>query len=336
MHDVARLAGVGTKTVSRVVNDIPTVAPELAARVRQAADQLGYRPNLAASNLRRGDGRTNTVGLLIEDVGNPFSASVHRAVEGEAWQRGVMLLTGSLHEDPVRERDLARSLIGRRVDGLIIAPSDVDYRWVVAEQTAGTAFVFIDRIPTPLVADAIMSDNVGGAAAAVRHLIDGGRRRIAYLGDNIEIQTGAQRFAGYQQALAAAGLPAMPGIVRHGLRTAAEARRAAVELLSGPDRPDAVFGSQNLVTIGVIEALHQLGLQHDVALIGFDDFVLADTLQPGVTVIAQDTAGIGRLAAQRLFARIDGDRSVPEVVTVPYRLVERGSGELPLREPTFT
>ena len=328
MHDVARLAGVGIKTVSRVVNGVPTVAPELAARVHAAAEQLGYRPNLTASNLRRGDRRTNTIGLLVEDVGNPFSAAVHRAIEEEALTRGVMMLSGSLEENPVRERELARALIARRVDGLIVAPGDTDYRWIVAEQQAGVAFVFIDRIPNPLVADAITTDNVGGASAAVAHLIRGGRRHVAYLGDDLRIQTAAARYDGFRHALTAAGLEEDVRCVRHGLRTLDDARDAALEILDVDPQPDALFCSQNLVTIGAVAAIHQRRLEFDVALVGFDDFLLSDVLRPGVTVVAQDTAAIGRRAAQRLFARIDGDRSAPQIIRTPFELVARGSGEL--------
>ena len=119
MREVAALAGVAIKTVSRVVNGVSTVDPAIAARVREAADQLGYRPNLTASNLRRGDGRTATIGMLVEDSGNPFSAALTRTVENVARERGVLVLIGSLDEDPARERELASALIDRRVDGLI-------------------------------------------------------------------------------------------------------------------------------------------------------------------------------------------------------------------------
>lgn len=329
MRDVAALAGVGIKTVSRVVNDVPTVAPELVERVRTAAGKLGYRPNLTAASLRRSGGRTNTIGLLLEDVSNPFSAAVHRAVEDYARERNVLVLAGSLDEDPQRERELARTLIDRRVDGLIIMPAGRDHRYIVAEQAAGTAFVFIDREPSPLLADAVVSDNRGGARAAVSHLLRTGCRSVAYFGDDLEIATAKQRFCGFQDALAAAGVDRDDAIVRHGLRTVEQARHAALAAL-GAHNPEAVFTSQNLVTIGVVEALHARGLQHRVPLVGFDDLPLADLLKPGITVMAQDPAALGRLAAARLFDRINGDRAPAVVHTVPTRLVVRGSGELVL------
>lgn len=327
MRDVAALAGVGLKTVSRVVNDVPTVAPDLAQRVRTAAEKLGYRPNLTAASLRRSGGRTNTIGLLLEDVGNPYSSALHRAVEDVARVRDVLVLAGSLDEDPRRERDFIRTLIDRRVDGMIVMPAGRDHRYIVAEQQTGTAFVFVDREPSPLLADAVVSDNRGGAGEAVRHLLRHGCRTVAYLGDDLGIATARQRFLGFRDALAAAGLDAAGAVAVHGLRTAREAKRAAAELLAS-DPPDGLFTSQNLVTLGTVGALHALGLQHEVALVGFDDVALADLLRPGLTVMAQDPAALGRLAAQRLFDRVDGDASPPAVLTVATRLLPRGSGEL--------
>jgi LacI family transcriptional regulator len=327
MRDVAALAGVGIKTVSRVVNGAPTVAPDLVQRVRAAADELGYRPNLTAASLRRSGGRTHTIGLLLEDVSNPFSSAVHRAVEDYARERGVLVLSGSLDADPQRERDLTRTLIDRRVDGLIVMPAGRDHRYLVVEQQAGTALVFIDREPCPLLADTVVSDNRGGARRAVAHLLRTGSRTVAYFGDDLALPTARQRFLGFQDAVSAAGLGRGASRARHGLRTAAQARAAALDVLAG-DRPDALFTSRDLVTTGVVEALHGLGLQHRAPLVGFDDLPLAGLLRPGLTTMAQRPAEIGRLAAQRLFARIGGDRSPPSVHVVATRLVVRGSGEI--------
>ena len=327
MRDVAALAGVGIKTVSRVVNDVPTVAPELVERVRAAADKLGYRHNLTAANLRRTGGRTNTIGLLLEDVSNPYSSAVLRAVEDYAMERRVLVLAASLDENPQREREMTRALIDRRVDGLIVVPAGRDQRYVLTEQQAGTSFVFVDRLPVPLLADAIVSDNRGGATRAVQHLLSTPRTSVAYLGDDLGIPTAVERFAGFTDALTSAGMTVDERLVRHGLRTAEQARDAAQELFAA-DQPAAVFTSQNLVTIGVVEALHELGLHNDIALVGFDDIPFASVLQPGITVMAQDPVALGRSAAERLFARLAGDSSPAAVTTVPTELIVRGSGEL--------
>lgn len=326
MRDVAALAGVGIKTVSRVVNGVPTVAPELVERVRTAADKLGYRPNLTAANLRRTGGRTNTIGLLLDDVSNPYCCAVLRAIEDYARDRDVLVLASSLDENPQRERELTHALVNRRVDGLIVMPAGDDHRYVLTEQQAGMSFVFIDRLPSPLVADAIVSDNRGGARTAVEHLLRTRRRTVAYLGDDLTIQTARDRFDGCTEALAGAGLRL--GVARHGLRTAEQARAYARELLAG-DPPEAIFTSRNTVTIGAVEALHELGLQDRVAVVGFDDIPLSAVLQPGITVMAQDPAAVGRLAVSRLFDRMAGDTSPSAVHTVPTHLIPRGSGELP-------
>ena len=331
MREVAALSGVSLKTVSRVVNEVPTVAPDLVARVHAAMDRLGFRPNLAASNLRRGDGRTHTIGLLVEDVGNPFSAAVHRAVEDYAAQRGVFVLGSSLDEDPERERRMVRALVARRVDGLIIVPASNDHRYLVAEQEAGTAVVFVDRLPVPLIGDAVVTDNREAAAAGVAHLIAAGHRRIAYLGDTDSLMTARDRYAGYCDAMRAAGAAGCvidPAHVVHGLRTTKAADEAVSALLGRTDPPTALFTSQNLVTIGAVEALYRKGLHHRVAVVGFDDFPLAQLLDPGVTVLAQQPAQIGRIAAELLFARLAGDRSPADVHIIPSLLKRRGSGEI--------
>ena len=329
MRDVAALARVSLKTVSRVVNGSPTVDADLADRVRRAAAQLNYRHNMTASNLRRGDRRSFMIGLMLEDVSNPYSSSIYRAVEDVARERGVGLLAGSLGEDPVRERELTATLVARRVDGLIIVPAGRDHSYLRTEQELGTAFVFVDRPPALLPADSVMADNREGAIAAVRHLIGYGHRRIAFLGDLASIPTCQDRYAGYRDALREAGLTEDPRIVRFGLRTAGAAEAVVISLLTGAEPPSALFSGQNLITVGAVRALRALGAQHRTALVSFDDVPLADLLDPPVTVVAQDVAAIGTLAAQILFRRIEGDTSEVQSHIVPTRLIQRGSGEIP-------
>lgn len=332
MRDVAALAGVSLKTVSRVVNGVSSVDPALTSKVNQAAAKLGYRPNLTASNLRRGDRRTATVGMLVEDVANPFSAALMRAVENVARDRGVLVLMGSLDEDPTRERELATALIDRRVDGLVIAPAGRDHSYLIGEQNAGTCVVFVDREPMLLDADAVVSDNQDGGERAVRHLLDHGHRRVGYLGDRASISTAAKRLAGYQRALELAHIEIDERIIRQDVSNVQAAINATIKMLAGPDAPTALFASQNLVTIGVSRALRQLNRQDSVALVGFDDFPLADLLRPGISVISQNTEQLGRLAAEILFRRLDGDDSPTQTHVVPTELIVRGSGEIRYEE----
>jgi LacI family transcriptional regulator len=329
MRDVAALAGVSLSTVSRVVNRDGRVDDRLAEQVEQAIDMLGYRQNVTASSLRRSDRVSASIGLILEDVSNPFFSVLHRGVEEIARERGVLTFAGSSDERPERERELASSFAARGVDGLVIAPASRDHGYLERDRAGGMGVVFVDRpSPSPVPADHVLSDNRGGAEAAVAHLLAHGHRRIAYLGDRPEIFTAAERFAGYRDALAAAGVPLDPRLVLH-LDTLDGHPGAAVhELLSRDDPPTALFSSQNLITIGALRALHALELQHRVALVGFDDIELAEVLQPAVTVVAQDPAAIGRKAAEILFARFDGDVGDPVEVIVPTPLLARGSGEI--------
>ncbi len=328
MRDVAALAGVSLKTVSRVVNGVASVNPDLTAKVRDAADKLGYRPNMTASNLRRRDRRTSAIGLLLQDAANPFSAALMRAVEDVARAHRTVVLIGSLDDDPARERELSSALFDRRVDGLVIMPSSDDHSYLMAERSAGTGLVFVDRRPKHLNADSVVVDNIAGAATAVKHLLDHGHRHIAYLGDDPTIMTAAERFEGYVRALERGGGAVDPRLVVHGLRSIEAATTATRALLARPDPPTALFGSQNLVTIGAGRALRALGRQWSVAMVGFDDFPLADMLDPGVTVVAQDVERIGRVAAEILFARLDGDVSPVREIVVDTGLIRRGSGEI--------
>lgn len=329
MREVAARAEVSVKTVSRVVNNEPGVSPPLIERVRSAIEELDFQPNAGARSLRRADHRSASIALLLEDVANPFSAAVQRAVENVAVPRGVMVFSASLDEDPLRERALAREFSARHTDGLIIAPAGDDQAYLATELRAGTPVVCVDREVHNLAADSVVATNTLGAAEGVRHLTDAGHRRIAFLGDSSSIVTARQRYAGYEQALNEAGIPLDPGIVLYNFRDSATADSAITSMLSRPDPPTALFTAQNLITIGAVLALRRLGRQHTTALVGFDDFQLADLLTPGITVVAQDPTAIGRFAADLLFARLDGTATTPGVYLVPTTLIRRGSGEIP-------
>jgi LacI family transcriptional regulator len=304
------------------------VSPGLARRVMAASERLDYRHNLTASSLRRSDGRSATIGIVLEDVSNPFSSALHRAIEDVAVQRGVLVLASSSDEDEERERRLVAAFASRRVDGLIIQPSSQDHSYLLTERKAGTAIVFVDRPPAFLDADTVLTDNAAGVRRGVRHLIAHGHRRIGYLGDLHTIATAAERHRGYVEELADHNIEVDESLVRLDLRGIEKSEAAATELLSSPEPPTALFTGQNLVTIGAFRVLRRMGLHHRIALIGFDDILLADLLEPGITVIAQDPAAIGRAAAEILFRRLDGDRSPSEHRVVVSRMITRGSGEI--------
>ncbi|MGW3088212.1 LacI family DNA-binding transcriptional regulator [Streptomyces sp. NPDC001108] len=323
MKDVAARAGVGLKTVSRVVNSEPGVTSDTERRVQEAIEALGFRRNDSARVLRKG--RTASIGLVLEDLADPFYGPLSRAVEEVARAHGALLINGSSAEDPEREQELVLALCARRVDGLIVIPAGDDHRYLEPEIRAGVATVFVDRPAGLIDADTVLCDSFGGAREGVAHLIAHGHRRIGFIGDQPHIHTAAERLRGYRAALAEAGTEAGDAWVSLGPTDPARVRDAAERMLSGPEPVTAIFAGNNRVTVTVVRVLAEL--KRRVALVGFDDIELADLL--GITVVSQDAAAAGRTAAEHLFRRLDGAGHAPARVELPTRLVPRGSGELP-------
>ncbi|VXC44534.1 LacI family DNA-binding transcriptional regulator [Pseudoclavibacter sp. 8L] len=327
MKQVASLAGVGVKTVSRVVNNEPNVSATTTERVWNAVRALNYHVDLAAGNLRRADGRSRTIGLLVGSVDNPFAAAIHRAVEDAALHHSVAVFASSLDDDATREEGAVSAFMRRRVDGLILTTTQQP-TYLTTLRDRDIPAVFVDRVPPGLDLDAVSSDNQAAAARATTHLINHGHQRIALLTDRLSIQTAEERRRGFLEALGEAGIPTRLATIVTELHDEETSRAALGRLLDSETPPTAVFSSQNLVTIGALRALRERGLQNEIALVGFDDIPLADLLVPGVTVIAQDPQQIGQRAAELLFDRLGGDRGPAQRVTVPTRLIERGSGEI--------
>jgi LacI family transcriptional regulator len=327
MRDVASTAGVSLKTVSRVVNRENGVRAETAARVEAAIARLGFARNDVARSLRHG--RANALGLVIEDVANPFYSAIARTVEDAAHARSHILITGSCEEDAERERELVLRLLRRSVDALLIVPAGNDHRYLLPEIGAGTPIVFLDRPPRGVEADTVLLDNLGGARAAVEHLLGHGHERIAFVGDAPPLFTAAERLAGYCAALREAGVAEDPELVRAGSHDAQAAEHVVRELLALPAdrRPTALFTGNNRNTVGALRALREG--DGTVALVGFDDFELADMLQVPVTVVRHDPAEMGRIGAEMAYARLDGDDELPRRRTIACEVVARGSGELP-------
>ncbi|HEV2635109.1 MAG TPA: LacI family DNA-binding transcriptional regulator [Actinocrinis sp.] len=352
MNDVAAHAGVSLKTVSRVVNGDAAVIEETRTRVQRSIEQLGFRRNDSARQLRTG--RTAGIGLILEDVADPFYSTLTRAVEQVATAHDCLLFTGSCDDDPGQEQKLALALCARRVDGLLIVPAAADHAYLAPELAAGLPAVFIDRPPVNLAADMVLTDNAGGAVSGISHLIQAGHQRIGYLGDTPTIHTAAERLTGYRAAMAAHGLPIDERWVSMGRLDQEQLRAELVRLLTGPDRVTALFTGNNRLTVSVLRELAHLpvgdGMAAAVAtaaaaagngsraghaalttwpaLVGFDDFELADLVVPGVTVVAQDPAGLGRMAAELLFDRLAGLSDPPRRLILPTTLIARGSGEV--------
>ncbi len=315
MKDVATRAGVALKTVSRVVNGEPGVTPATATRVLDAIEDLGFRRNESARLLRTG--RTSALGFIGDDLAEPDTAALCRGIEDVARDHGMLLFTGSTDSDPDREQRLAESLTARRVDGLIIKPSPGGQAYLAAEIEAGTTTVCVLRPPAGIEADTVLADEKGGARAAVAHLIAHGHRRIGLVGGDLGQYGSRQILQGYTEAMAEADI-----MIEDAWTTLVPERL--------PDSPvTAVFCGDRKHTGRVLRVLAATGQSEQIAVVGFGDFGLADYLRPGLTVVSYNPAEVGRMAAELLFRRIDGDDAPPARVAVPVRLVVRGSGEIP-------
>lgn len=325
MRDVACHADVSIKTVSRVVNREPGVAEETVARVRRAAEELGYTRDVGAGSLRSAQGRSWSLGLLLGSVGNAFDASINRGVGDVAQENGMSVIVASTGENPHRERALVGALIGRRVDALIIMPARTDQSYLMPEVAHGTPVVAVDRPATGIDVDEVLVDNRLGARKGVEHLISHGHRRIAALGHVSRLRTVADRFAGTRDALVDAGIRPDPELLIDGIDDEAQSRAAVRALLALPEPPTAIFTSRNEITVGAVRALQELDMQHRIAVLGFDDFEQADLLDPPVSVVAQDPIASGRLAARRALARLADPELPVETVVVPTRLILRRS-----------
>jgi LacI family transcriptional regulator len=329
LRDVALEAGVSFKTVSRVVNGEKNVSEVLAQRVGAAIATLGYRPDARARHLRQHASSSGAIGFVLVDVANPFFSAILRGIEDVARKMDCLVLSGSSDGDPDRQNQLVREFIARRVDGLIVVPVADDSGTLDREIERGTAVVFLDLEPSNLNADVVRSDHLGGARAATQHLLDIGHRDIAFFGDASEVFSASQRLAGFHTTMqqVGAGVPDHRVVTGHYGPT--EWYDLALDYLARPSLPTAILSAQNFATVGVTQALHKLGLQHDIAQVGFDDVDLAAAVTPGITVVPQHPSDLGRRAAEVLYDRIN-DAAGPRVHDiVPSALILRGSGEIP-------
>src|SRR6476620_10814160 len=328
MRDVALLAGVGIKTVSRVINDEPAVSEATRRKVLQATRQLNYQLDMTARSLRRAGRETLSIGLLLPSVANPFHGQIHRALADVLTVHGIAVLAASMDDEAKREKALVAEFLRRRVDGLILTPVATSQAYLMPAYSWNVPMVFVDREPIGLDADAVVSDNAVGAAKASAHLISQGHTRLAYLGGRTDIQTSRERRRGFVDELGRAGVSTATVPFLEGFQGEEDARAAAVELLTGIEPPTAICSAQNLVTLVVMRALKELGLSAVVALVGFGDFPLSDMTDPGITVVAQHPEHIGRVAAERVLAQMEEVRQEPRTYIVPTKLVARGSGEI--------
>lgn len=326
LRQVAALSGVSLKTASRVLNGEPYVSEATARKVLDAAAQLGFRRNAIARELRAG-ARSSSVGLIIGDVANPFYARIARGAERTLRPAGLQLITASSDEDPDLEHNLVSDMLERRVSALLLVTSADDHGYLEAERKHGVPVVFLDRPPDDLSADTIVLDNAGGVRQAVEHLLAHDHRRIGLVGDLSRLSTHRERAAAFEQAMEQAGIPNWRRFVRSDSHDVEAAARSVRELLALRPAPTALLTTNNRITIGALRALRELDDAARIALVGFDDFDLADLL--GISVVAHDPDVMGVLGAEQVLNRLAGETGPVRRIVLPTRLVPRGSGERP-------
>jgi len=324
IYDVARRARVSPSTVSRVLNGKQTVDETLAARVREAARELDYRPNALARSLRRS--RTNLWAVLVSDINNPFFTALVRGVEDVARSSQYSVVLCNSDEDPDKEASYVAAILAEQMAGVIISPTGGGGP-VQRLIDASVPIVAIDRQVPGATVDLVTVDNEHAATVATTHLIDEGFRHIACIAGPRDLSTARQRLDGYRRALRAAGRPIDSRLIQYADFRESGGYAAMAALLDQSPRPDAVFTTNNLMTIGALECLAERGVRvpDDVAVFGFDDVPCATLIQPPLSTVTQPTYEIGRTAAELLLARIAEPTRPPSVKVLPTEIHVRAS-----------
>ncbi|WP_299029990.1 LacI family DNA-binding transcriptional regulator [uncultured Thermanaerothrix sp.] len=323
IKDVAQAAGVSTATVSRVLANKPYVSPEVRQRVLEAVERLGYRPNLVARGLRAQ--QTNTIGLLVSDIRNPYFTDVSRAVEDLAYEHGFTLFLGNTDENPQKETLYLQSMRDHNVAGLIFSPTrQASEHFTALGLTIPT--VVIDRAVREGDVDMVLIDNLEAAYRLTQHLLEQGYTRLAGLFGEMSV-TGRERQRGFEKALREHGLaPLQMRFLPPYIQAGYEATRA---LLQAAPRPDAILATNSLLLAGALKAIREAGLPlpEAIGLAGFDETTWTPLVEPPLTVIAQPTYEIGRMAMRMLLERLEDPN-------LPYRQVIL-KGQLLVRRSTL-
>lgn len=323
--DVAHRAEVSISTVSHVVNGTRPVRDETRQRVLAAIEKEGYEPDGLARALRRS--KSDSVGLVIPDITNPFFAEVIDGLEAEARNAGFTVLLAHSNEDPERERASIAALLSRRVDGLIVGPAaGAEFSGVATSGVRRTPVVLLDRLGVSGV-DQVGVESVDATRSLARHLASLGHRRIAMVAGVEGISTSDDRVAGYRLGLQDSGVEIDPTLIVPGMSKSEPAKAAVLDLMSRREAPTALVVGNNQMTLGALAALQEVGrrVPDDVAICAHDDFAWASLFSPRLTTVAQPAFAIGREAMRLLLRRLKHPDAPPRVVRLPPTIVHRES-----------
>jgi DNA-binding LacI/PurR family transcriptional regulator len=324
IKDIARLAGVSHCTVSRALHHSPLISPKTAERIREIAKRSGYVPNAVARSLVSRS--THTVGVVVTTIADPFIGEVVEGIELTANEHGYSVILANSNADPEREMKVVDGFSQRRVDGILVAASRVGALHDKRLAGANVPIVLINNQHPGDFAHSVGIDNVAASRELVRHLLDLGHRRIAYIGDRLGYQSDAERFAGYRAMLKLARQKVAPELVIRGDGKPEEGERAAMQLLQLPEPPTAIFCYNDMTALGALRAAGTCGLRvpDDVSIAGFDDLFVASFTSPPLTTIRQPKREMGRRAMSILLQLLAGEEPESRIV-LPGELIVRGS-----------
>jgi LacI family transcriptional regulator len=331
ISDVAKLAGVSTMTVSRVINNSGYISQETRERVERAIVALGYVPNALARGLRFK--QTKTIALVLTDITNPFFTTLARGVEDTASEQGFSVMFCNTDESQSEETEHLYVLLQKQIDGVLLVPASGSAESVSLLQERGTPVVVLDRRISGTRVDTVRSDSELGAYQLIQHLLDLGHTHIAVLGGPPTVSTAADRVAGYHRALAERGLDAHTPQVYYDRYTQEGGYQMARQALAAIPRPTALFATNNFIAIGAFRALREVGLSvpDDISLVAFDDLPAAVLIDPFLTVVGQPAYEMGQRAAELLFTRLAGEAPPePQEIVLPAQvIIRRSSGPPP-------
>ena len=328
LADVAKRANVAISTVSRTISGRGKISHETQEVIRQAMRELGYQPNRVARRLRSSRGRGGLIGLIIPNVQNSFFSDLARGVEDECYALNYAVFLCNYDEDAAKQRMYLDVLQAESVDGIIIPPLSEHDSAIRQLAQRGLPVVCVDRSLADVAIDKVEVDNRRGAFEAVQHLLAKGHRRIGIITGPRNTSTGRDRLLGYRDAHLAAHVPIDEELVRFGDFKEQCGRTYAEQLLALANPPTALFTCNNLMTIGALHVVaeRQLRIPEQLAVVGFDDMMLADVFTPPLTMISQPAYDVGRNAARLLFKRIqEPGKPVEEIVLSPRLIVRRSA-----------
>lgn len=331
LKDVAAKAGVSIATVSRVFNAPDKVKPDTKSQVEQAVKELDYKMSRVAKRLRSANGRAHMLGLIIPDIQNPFFADIARGVEDVAYKNNYGLLFGLSNEDRKRQKIALETLISESVDGVIVPPVKGSGADILELLNLNIPVVVVDRRLEDAVIDTITCDNVQGAYLAIRHLLELGHTRIGFIGGIPELATSKERLEGYRKALSEYGVDEESTLIIEGDSTQKSGSELTEQLLSMQNPPTAIFAANNLMTLGVLIAIHQTKkrIPEEISLVGYDDVPWAQAMHPKLTVVRQPSYQQGVNAAEMMLQRIKNPERAESLILLNPQLVVRESTQKP-------